>query len=156
MTYKTLSIVIPSLNEAAQIVTTLNKLQNLRQCGHEIILSDGGSTDNTLDLAKNLVDICITSAPGRAKQMNKGAKAANGDVLCFLHADTMPVDNIDKKILNIINTKKTAWGFFNVKLSGINWQFRFIEWFINKRSCLTHVATGDQGIFVCRKTFNSL
>lgn len=156
MTYKNLSIVIPCLNESSQIVTTLNKLQNLRQCGHEIILIDGGSTDDTIDLAKNLVDICIISAPGRARQMNQGAKAASGDILCFLHADTISPDSIDKKILNTLNTNKTIWGFFNIKLSGNQWQFRAIEWFINKRSCLSNVATGDQGIFVCRETFNEL
>ncbi len=156
MPYKKLSIIIPCLNEAEQIVATLNKLQGIRQQGHEVIISDGGSTDKTIALSENLADNCINSLPGRARQMNEGAKVATGDILCFLHADTTVPNYIDQKILNTFNKKKHIWGFFNIRLSGPNWQFRIIEWLINIRSCLSSIATGDQGIFVDKNTFNKL
>lgn len=156
MNFIKLSFIIPCLNEAENIVETLLPLQSLRQRGHEIILSDGGSNDNTIQLSQNLIDHCIHSAAGRSTQMNNGAKAASGDILCFLHADTIASEFIDEQILSSLHGAKNIWGFFNIKLSGYSWQFRIIEWLINKRSCLSHVATGDQGIFVSRDSFNKL
>jgi glycosyltransferase involved in cell wall biosynthesis len=83
-----LSVVIPVRNEAAGIVQVLMPLQALRD-ELEIILVDGGSTDGTLELAGPLADHAITSLPGRARQMNAGAAQAGGEVLLFLHADTL-------------------------------------------------------------------
>jgi len=155
-----ISFIIPTLNEAQHISSTLDRLQSARKRRHEIIVSDGGSSDNTLHLSKNKTDLCITSSSGRASQMNAGAKAASGDILCFLHADTKTSKNIDELILESLSTrKKTAlayWGFFKIKLSSSRWQFRIIEWLINKRSSLTAVATGDQGIFINKRSFNEL
>jgi rSAM/selenodomain-associated transferase 2 len=151
-----LSIIIPCLNEADNIIATLKTLQGSRQRGHEIILSDGGSTDNTLKLSHNQVDHCLTSAPGRAAQMNAGAKIASGDILCFLHADTLLPAEFDSAIISALNQSKSVWGFFNIKLSGSHWSFRVIEFLINQRSNLSQVATGDQGIFILKKSFNQL
>jgi len=155
-----ISFIIPTLNEAQHIAATLDQLQAARQRGHEIIISDGGSDDSTLRLAKNKIDHHITSSAGRASQMNAAAEIANGDIFCFLHADTKTSKHIDELILKKLSYKnehKTEhWGFFNIKLSGSNWQFRIIEWLINKRSNLTNVATGDQGIFISRHVFNKL
>jgi len=131
-------------------------LQPLRQRGHQIIISDGGSTDNTLNIAKNNVDNIINSKAGRAIQMNNGAKKANSDIICFIHADTIAPNNIDEIILNALNKSNKQWGFFNIKLNGSIFIFRLIEWFINTRSSLSKVATGDQGIFIKRDTFNKL
>jgi len=148
-----LSIIIPSLNEAENIVATLEPLQCLRKRGHEIILCDGGSTDNTTELSKTLVDHCVSSRPGRATQMNSGANKAVGDVLCFLHADTRAPENIDQLISSALNNSHKFWGRFNVRLSGSHWYFRIIESMMNFRSCLSGISTGDQGIFVCRNIF---
>ncbi|MEH6501520.1 MAG: TIGR04282 family arsenosugar biosynthesis glycosyltransferase [Pseudoalteromonas distincta] len=82
-----LSVVIPVLNEAAGIQDALLALQAVRD-GVELIVVDGGSTDGTRELAAPLADKVLTSAPGRARQMNAGAAVATGDVLVFLHADT--------------------------------------------------------------------
>ncbi|MCW8826072.1 MAG: glycosyltransferase, partial [Gammaproteobacteria bacterium] len=71
-----LSIIIPALNEADSIVETLQRLQPLREEGHEVILVDGGSSDATLSLSESLVDQALTSKPGRARQMNRGAAVA--------------------------------------------------------------------------------
>ena len=83
-----LSVIIPCLNEAPICASRLEALQFLRQEGHELVLVDGGSTDGTADVARPLVDRLLTSAPGRAIQMNRGAGAARGAVLWFLHLDT--------------------------------------------------------------------
>ena len=155
-----LSIIIPCLNEAKNIVATLSRLQSLRARGHEVILSDGGSRDKTVELARALVDHCIDSATGRAAQMNAGAITASGDILCFLHADTLAPENIDKIILNALSSstkiKTPQWGFFCIQLSGAAWPFRIIERLINIRSCTTHIATGDQGVFIQKALFNQL
>ena len=151
-----LSIIIPSLNEAKNITDTLNPLQAARQRGHEIILSDGGSTDETLSLASPLIDQHIVSARGRAIQMNNAAKIATGDVLCFLHGDTIPPENMDLLITDAFNNSSRIWGRFNIRLRNSKWQYRIIEKLMNLRSCLTGVATGDQGIFICRNIFDKI
>lgn len=151
----TLSIIIPCRNEAANIQHCLTSLQALRQTGVEIILVDGGSTDDTCQLAAGLVDQLISSEPGRAWQMNSGAAQARGEWLLFLHCDTLLPDSINewqKKLLNI----KNDWGFFMLRLSGSHGWLRVIERAINVRSRLSSVATGDQCQFVRRSLFTAL
>jgi len=150
-----LSVIIPCLNEANNIVNTLMRLQAIRKRGHEIIICDGGSHDNTQTLSTPLVDKFIHAKAGRAIQMNAAAKHANGDVLCFLHADTLTPETVDKIILSSLN-EKNSWGFFSIKLSSKRWQFRIIEWFINKRSRISCIGTGDQGIFINAHLFKSM
>ena len=84
-----LSIVIPVLNEAANIEATLAPLQALRTRGHEVIVVDGGSHDGTLLRTDGLIDRAIASQGGRARQLNAGLSIASGDVVLFLHADTI-------------------------------------------------------------------
>ena len=151
-----ISIIIPCLNESEQIVTTLRALQSLRQRGHEIILVDGGSHDNSLTLARHYVDHCLISAPGRATQMNQGVQIATGDVFCFIHADTLCHHQLDQFICNALQQSSRMWGRFDIQLSHNAFAYRIISWFINKRSCLTGIATGDQGIFVCRNIFKKI
>ena len=151
-----LSIIVPCLNEVTHIERTLLPLQALRQRGHEVIVSDGGSTDNTSAIAALLCDKVISSKKGRGIQINTGADHANGNILLFLHADTIAPDNLDELIIDTLNTEKKYWGRFNIKLSGKHWLFRIIEALINLRSCLSGIATGDQGIFLSRQLFNEL
>ncbi|VAW63865.1 Glycosyl transferase, family 2 [hydrothermal vent metagenome] len=151
-----LSIIIPALNEALHIIATLKPLQKIRQAGHEIILCDGGSTDNTVSLSEDLVDHCISSKPGRARQMNAGAQHASGDILCFLHADTLAPESIDQLIIQSLNQSGKLWGRFDIQLSGKQSVFRIIERLINLRSCISSIATGDQGIFIYRPVFHKL
>lgn len=157
---KIISFIIPCLNEAHQINNTLVALQTLRCRGHEIILSDGGSTDNTLQIAEKNVDHIIKTQAGRARQMNEGATHASGDILCFLHADTLANKNIDQIILNTIKqstaSQENIWGFFSIKLSSSHWPYRIIESLINLRSCLSKIASGDQGIFISQNLFKQL
>ena len=151
-----LSIIIPSLNEAEHITQTLLKLQELRNQGHEVILCDGGSRDKTLQLAKNLVDHILSTQAGRAKQMNAGSKLATGDILCFLHADTLIPADFANLITGTLSDSDRIWGRFDIRLSNTSLTYKVIAWFINKRSCISGVATGDQGIFIISNKFLKL
>lgn len=147
-----LSIIIPVYNDAKNITVLLRRLRNYRFQGHEVIVVDGGSRDNSFDCAMGLVDKLLMSKQGRALQMNVGAEQAEGDILLFLHADTHLPKDADKLIANVIEKDK-IWGRFNVSLSGKHLFFRIIETMMNLRSCITGVATGDQAIFVKRSIF---
>ncbi len=148
-----ISIIIPVLNEAGQIIDTLKSLEHYRQQGHEVIIVDGGSSDGTLAVAEPFVDTTLSCKAGRAVQMNQGIAAAKGDVLLFLHADTqLPADAISSMIAVIEDGY--FWGRFNVRLSGNHLMFRLIERLMNLRSCITGVATGDQAIFVSRESID--
>ncbi len=89
-----LSIIIPTLNEAKMLSSTLDHLTRLSPSAYEIIVIDGGSMDHTLSIASQYpITILQSEKPGRALQMNTGARVATGDFLCFLHADTLvPID----------------------------------------------------------------
>ena len=148
------SIIIPVLNEENSIKELLQQLQVCRQQGHEVIVVDGGSHDNTRSVADSLSDKVISSEAGRALQMNNGATQSRHEVLWFLHADTLIPENAIEQIQQALN--KSDWGRFNVKLSGSHILFRIIETMMNVRSCVSGIATGDQGIFVKRKVFGQV
>ena len=144
-----LSIILPVLNEAEHIVQALTAC---RSQADEVIVVDGGSRDATLALAQDAADRVLISKPGRSLQMNAGADVATGDVLLFLHADTLLPDGACNMIRTAIRGGK-QWGRFNVRLSGQSWMFRIIEQMMNWRSCLTAIVTGDQAMFVSRELF---
>jgi len=145
------SIIIPALNEANNIQLCLDALQQFRN-QVEIIVVDGGSTDHTFEIAEPLVDKIIKSSKGRAKQMNKGASNAAGDMLIFLHADTFLPENA----LNLIQQNHLHWGRFDIQLSGNLAMLKVISFFMNWRSRLTGIATGDQVIFVNKHLFDQV
>ncbi len=149
-----ISIIIPVLNEAGTINKTLLNLQAMRQRGHEVILVDGGSVDETLTIAAPLVDQTLQSVRGRAAQMHAGTIAAGGGIFWFLHADTVAPQDADLAILAALGDSQ--WGRFNVRLSGEKPLLRIIESLMNLRSRLTGIATGDQGIFVRREIYDQL
>ncbi len=144
------SFIIPVLNEAPGIVSLLTKLQ-AQYPDAERVLVDGGSSDGTAALAAPYCHHLVRSAPGRALQMNAGARQAAGDYLLFLHADCEP--GIDAGTLDNQLASAPQWGFCPVRLSGDELSYRVIGWFMNQRSRLTAVATGDQMLFVARQTF---
>ena len=151
-----LSVIIPALNEAGCIRELCIALQPLRSRGHEVILVDGGSDDQTLALGKPLVDVVLSSARGRALQMRTGAAAANGTILWFLHADTGVPDNPDQLILEALEHGRKDWGRFDVSLSASHIVLRSVAHLMNLRSCLSAIATGDQGIFVRRSLYEQV
>jgi len=150
-----LSIIIPALNEAETIATQLEALQHLRSQGVYLTLVDGGSSDNTLEIARPLVDQVISTKPGRAIQMNAGALSSTAEILLFLHADTL----LPPSALTLIRDAITAgalWGRFDVRIDSSRPLLRIVERMMNWRSRLNGIATGDQGIFVHRSTFERI
>lgn len=153
---KVLSIIVPTFNEQACIEATLIALQPLRASGHEVIVVDGGSGDETCQRAQPLVDQLIHAERGRARQMNAGAQIASGQVLLFLHADTVLPDYADMIVGMGLLMSKRQWGRFNVRLSGSHPLLRVVEAMMNWRSWLTGIATGDQAMFMLRDAYHTL
>lgn len=149
-----LSIVIPTLNEAATLRTLLLALQPWRGPGCEVIVADGGSRDGTAALAAPLVDRVVEAPTGRAAQMNAGAALARGEALWFLHADSRPPRDAVPCLLTSL--AGAGWGRFDVRLSGRHPLLRVIERAMNLRSRWSGIATGDQGIFVRRDWFDAV
>ena len=151
-----LSIIVPTLNEAAAVGAMLAALQPLRAAGYELIVVDGGSVDGTQQQVAAHVDLVLQAPRGRARQMNAGARAAQGAVLWFLHADTLPPPQAGKLILEGLMRSGRDWGRFDVRLSGAHTLLRVVERLMNLRSRITGIATGDQGMFVRREVFERL
>jgi rSAM/selenodomain-associated transferase 2 len=147
-----LSIIVPTLNEAAAIGATLVALAPLRGHGHEVLVADGGSDDGTRDIAGPLADRVIVGPRGRARQMNAGAAAAAGDAYLFLHADSRLPAGADQLVFHSL--EKSPWGRFDVAIEGRSALLPVIAFFMNLRSRLTGIATGDQAIFVRRTAFD--
>ena len=147
---------MPILNEANGIEETLYGLQPFRAEGHEVIIVDGGSRDDSVQLSTPLADRVITAQRGRSRQMNAGAEMAKGDIFLFLHGDTFLPKEATQRIIHGIEEKGRGWGHFDVRLSGKHPILRAVELFMNWRSRLTGIATGDQAIFVRRDLFESI
>lgn len=116
MTVAKVSIIIPVLNEASCLGRTLRHLDILDPPAHEIIVVDGGSTDDTVAIAKKQkVQVIFSHRPGRSVQMNLGANGANGDILCFLHGDTrVPDDLVQVMGQTLANPAIACGGFMSV------------------------------------------
>ena len=152
----TLSIIIPTLNEAEAIVPTLASLQSFRGREIEIIVVDGGSTDDTLHLTRPLADRIAAARRGRASQMNAGAAIARGKVLLFLHADTqLPLGAVEL-IRAALSDACRSWGRFDVRIDSGNPVLWVVARMMNLRSRWTGIATGDQAIFVRRDDFERI
>lgn len=148
-----ISIIIPVFNEGAIIQQTLQNLL-LTDETVEIILVDGGSQDNTKELAKAMGVKAITLSPGnRAKQMNFGAKLAQGDILLFLHADTTLPKNFISIIQDTLGQPNTIAGAFELNIDAPQLSLRLVETLVNLRSRLFSLPYGDQAIFLKASVF---
>jgi len=150
-----LSIVMPVLDEAAEIEAALAALTPYRQRGVEVIVVDGGSSDATAELAHPLADRVLSASRGRAAQMNAGAAAAQGDVLLFLHADTRLPEDADRLVFDGLARSDRAWGRFDIRIDG-GGLLGVVAAMMNARSRLTGIATGDQALFVTRAAFDGV
>ncbi len=151
-----ISVIIPVLNEESHIGDLLDQLKLLSDSNNisEIIVADGGSTDGTLDILSERDDIkLIHSEAGRAKQMNKAAQAATGEILYFLHADSVPPQGFDVYILKTFRRGHSA-GCFRLKFDDNHWWLKLAGWFtrFNWRIC----RGGDQSLFISRSEFDEL
>ena len=143
-----ISIIIPTLNEAAAIVRTVSPLEGVENL--EVIVVDGGSVDETAELARSRGAKVIQSDPGKAVQMNTGAKAAAGDILVFLHADTLLPDHFSHQIVSALNQTGVAAGAFRLSINSTRAGIRIIERMANLRSRLLQLPYGDQALFMRR------
>ncbi len=144
------SVIVPVLDEQPRIGGLLACLRVLSP--DQLIVVDGGSQDATVATALPLCDHLIGSRPGRARQMNAGAAVATGEVLWFLHADSVAPDDALQQIQQALSAG-ADWGWFDVRLSGDRPLYRVVAFCMNRRSRLTGIATGDQGLFVRREVF---
>lgn len=147
-----MSIVVPVLNESQHIASTLANLAALRRRGVEVVVVDGGSHDDTVVRASALADAVVQAPTGRARQMNAGAAVAHGQVLLFLHADTVLPPDADRLVLQAL-AGGGLWGRFDIRILGQHPMLRVVAALMNRRSRLTGVATGDQAFFMRREVF---
>ncbi|HLW71709.1 MAG TPA: TIGR04283 family arsenosugar biosynthesis glycosyltransferase [Candidatus Binataceae bacterium] len=150
-----LAVIVPMLNEERAIATTLRALR-IGAPVAEIIVADGGSNDDSVAIARTLADTVITAPRGRARQMNAGAAAARGDVLAFVHADTLVPTDFAGQIAAALDDPAIVGGRFDVRLNAASPSYRLLSTLINWRSRVMRSATGDQAIFVRREVFERL
>ncbi len=150
-----ISIIIPTYNEAGQLAHTINKTYTANSGQEvEIIVADGGSMDETVVIAKECGAITIQSErKGRAAQMNKGASVANGEMLYFLHADSIPPQGFTAQILDAYNNGVVS-GCFRLAFDYDHWFLKANCWFT--RFNVNAVRFGDQSLFVTNEVFKKI
>ena len=148
-----LSIVIPTLNEYLYITNHQAYFKSLIKQGHEIIIVDGGSVDGTVESVQKIGCKCLSTKASRGYQLHAGACASTHNVLVFLHADTLLPPTVEEIINTSLSNSNSSWGRFNVTFSKNNFIFKILAWFMNKRSCLTGIVTGDHTLFIKRDTY---
>lgn len=147
-----LSIIVPVLNEAALIAPFLRHLRE-RAPDAELIIADGGSTDGTRSAAKPFCDRLVVSEPGRAQQLNAGARVARGDVLWFLHADSeLPAGCLDE-IRRAVADPHLAGGYFRIQLPKTHAIYRLTDSFAHYAGIALRIRCGDHGFFCRRGVF---
>jgi uncharacterized protein len=149
-----LSVIIPALNEEPYIGRTLQSLQ--QAAGVEVIVVDGGSADHTVRQAKAAGARVMAAAGGRARQMNAGAQAAQGEILFFLHADTLAPPGFDRAIRAVLQDPRVAAGAFRLAIRGDSAGLRLVEHLANWRSRWLNLPYGDQGLFVRADLFREM
>ena len=148
-----ISIIIPTLNESLLLQRLLCGLNKIIDSQVEIIVVDGGSNDNTLEIASKYAHQVFVTEQGRATQMNYGAAFAKGEVLFFLHADSMLTTNAFQKLKEIVKESAYVGGAFRLQIDSNKLLLSIISQVVNLRSRFFHLVYGDQGIFVRKKNF---
>ena len=150
-----LSIVVPVLNDAAPLRSLLTALTELPAGQIEILVVDGGSHDESRAVANEMGACLLAAAPGRGRQLNAGYRAARGEWIWFLHADSLPdhaaISAIAGKVSRTIKRAAPGWGRFNVCFDSRSRKLKLLATMMNWRSRQTGICTGDQGIFVHRR-----
>jgi rSAM/selenodomain-associated transferase 2 len=151
-----LSIVIPALNERVNLARNLPRLAT-HEPDAEMVVVDGGSDDDSREAVARVPSVqWLVAERGRARQMNAGARAAHGDVLLFLHADTVLPDGAGAAIGEALVDPAIVGGRFDVRLDSRRRLLAMVGWMMNQRSRLTGISTGDQAIFVRRQAFDAV
>ena len=142
------------LNEAEMVVAAIDKAW---RCGaDEVIVADGGSVDDTIQIIEKANCQFTQSSPGRGQQLNAGAKLSTGDVLLFLHVDNWADEGAVQQIRDAMADQKRVGGGFKQRIDSQRLIFRFIEFGNRLRATQQRLVYGDQGMFVRRHVFDSL
>ncbi|MBN4006705.1 TIGR04283 family arsenosugar biosynthesis glycosyltransferase [Nostoc sp. LPT] len=149
-----ISIIIPVINEAGNIKGAIATTQP--SINIEVIVVDGGSKDNTVEIVQSLGVKVISSSPGRAVQMNAGAVAASGEILLFLHADSRLPTGFDEMIRTALQQPGIVAGAFKLRIDASLLSLRWVEWGVNVRSHFCQMPYGDQAIFVTKAVFQQI
>lgn len=153
MTPRDISVVIPTLNEQQSIGECISSAKEAGAI--EIIVSDGGSSDGTIDVAmRSGATHVIRSVPGRGQQLNAGALFAKGEVVLFLHADNRLAAEALKQICD--SSDSIVWGAFRQQILNSRRIYRWLEWGNARRVTIGRLAFGDQAIFVRRELFKKV
>lgn len=145
---------MPILNEAKSLRGTLGQLR--LSDNEELIVVDGGSSDETLSIAREFTGKVFQAKSGRASVMNFGAQKAEGDILLFLHADCILPDNAFPLIREVLGNKRVAAGGFDLSIDDPRLRFRIIEFGANLRAHTTSLIYGDQCMFLRKEIFDSI
>ncbi len=149
-----ISIVIPTLNERG------NLAGNLASCHPpedvEIIVVDGGSIDGTPELAQRPDVKLVISKPGRGKQMNVGARMAKGEIVLFLHGDTVLPQGYYPQIISVLEGEGVVAGAFRLSIDGKPVSLRIIENVVNLRARILQMPFGDQALFMKKSMFEQV
>jgi rSAM/selenodomain-associated transferase 2 len=155
------SIIIPTLNEEASIARAIRSCREAGSC--EVIVVDGGSRDRTVEIARGEADAVIAAPRGRAAQMNAGAAVARGEVLLFLHADTLLPRESERAVLGALQDPAVIGGAFRVRLAASPGAGRYVRAslgitgrMIGARAAVSRSYSGDQAIFVRTEAFRSV
>ena len=149
-----ISVIVPTLDEEKNITPLLEDLQGARRV--EAIVVDGGSRDRTVARAKAMGAPVITTLPGRARQMNRGAAAARGRLLFFMHADSRLPSGFDDLLRQTLMDPGVAAAAFRLRIDAPGVGLRFVEFWANRRSRVLQMPYGDQGLCVAAGLFRQL
>ena len=153
-----ISIVIPTLNAAADLPAALGALGDGLKAGliKELIITDGGSTDKTHQIAEEAGAVWVTGAAGRGTQLAKGIEAARGEWLLIVHADTILGENWANAALNYIANSPGKAGYFKLRFRANGWMPRLVAHWANLRSRWFRLPYGDQGLLLSRELYDAV
>jgi len=148
-----ISVIVPTLNEQEHLPATLSCIALAP--GDELIVVDGGSNDQTVTIAQQFTPHVLQSPPGRAVQMNRGAQHAQGDILLFLHADTLLPPAALEAVRQAVQAGAIG-GAFRLTITPPTLALRLVAWCTNVRTRLGQLPYGDQALFMPRVIFEAL
>jgi rSAM/selenodomain-associated transferase 2 len=151
-----LCAIVPTFNEAETIASCIAAILAASGSAIEIVVVDGGSSDETVTIARQSMVHTVVADGSRARQMNAGAAAASGNVLLFLHADTRLPAGADRLIADALLAGNFVWGRFDVRIEPSCGLLSVVAFMMNLRSRVSGIATGDQAIFVRRDAFEQI